>query len=148
MRRVLVKASRRRIRAKKASPDELLLQPWFLPGRIAKAIRSLLPADFRRRLHDVFDDYGCIRCGRTTVPYQSHGMCKRCSNSLTHMINTAASLRSKERLSRRYGKDFVANERSAKRLLRGFASKTSQRPRRRKMVDLGNPLASAFEKFG
>jgi hypothetical protein len=138
----------RRSLPERITTDDLLLQPWFLPLRIARAMRSLLPPDFRKRLHDAFDDYGCLRCGRTNVPYRSHGMCDKCIMTIAHKVYTAASRRSKERMARRYGKEFVSNERHAKRLLRGLASQAKQSPKRRKMVDLGSPLASAFEKFG
>jgi hypothetical protein len=99
-------------------------------------------------LYDAFEDYGCLRCGRGDVPYRSHGMCEKCVMGVAHKVYTAADRRSKERLARRYGKEFVSNERCAKRLLRGFASQAKQIPKRRKMVDLGSPLASAFERFG
>lgn len=134
-------------RSKKITTKDLLLQPWFLPKRIAVAMQSLLPPDFRRRMHDMFDDYGCLRCRRTDVPYRSHGMCEKCANTVLHMVCTSAKLRSKDRLVRRYGKNLVANQRSAKMLLRGFAYQGAPTlKRRRKMVDLGSPLATAFER--
>lgn len=141
--------NRRKRRPKKINTGDLLLEPWFLPKRIAQAIRGLLPPDYRRRLHDAFDDYGCLRCGRTRIPYGSHGMCEKCAIAIYHMLYTAANRRSKQRVMRRYGKDFVLNERTAKKLLREFAPLATQAPKhRRRIVDLGSPLASAFEKFG
>ena len=75
-----------------------MFQPWFLPFRIARAISSLLPADYRKRMRDCFDDYGCMRCGRLEVPYQSNGMCSRCVENVTRRIKNSAARRTKERL--------------------------------------------------
>lgn len=129
--------------------DDLLLQPWFLPKRMARAMRSLLPPDFRQRLHDFFDDYGCMRCGRKDVPYQSNGMCGKCIIGVFHKMYASANRRLEDRLPRRYGKEFMVKEQAAKRLLSGLSAGAKvPKQRRRKMVELGNPISAAFETFG
>lgn len=58
-----------------------LLQPWFLPREISRAIVRLLPPDYVSRMKWMFDDYGCFHCHRKDVPYEGNGLCRRCRNS-------------------------------------------------------------------
>jgi DNA-directed RNA polymerase subunit RPC12/RpoP len=126
--------------------EELLLQPWFLPKPIARKIRSLLPPNFRKRLRDMFEDYGCLRCGRKHLPYQSNGMCRKCMMDVFHRIRTSANRRLKGRLAESYGKDFIAKEQGARRLLDEFSRVAGKRRKRvTKVIDLGSPVAAAFE---
>jgi hypothetical protein len=97
--------------------EELLLQPWFLSTRVARGIRSLLPPDFRSRLHDYFNDHGCLRCGRRNVLYRSNGMCHRCMSIIIGRLEGCAYRRSKTRLSRKYGASFASEISLAHRLL-------------------------------
>lgn len=129
--------------------EDLLLQPWFLPTRTARLIKNLLPPDFRQRLRDYFDDYGCLRCRRRKVPYQSNGMCRRCAIGVFHRMYASANRRLKERLPRRYGREFVEKEYSAHKLLRGLVARArkARKPPSAKLVHLGNPIAAAFEVF-
>lgn len=126
--------------------EELLLQPWFLPKPIARKMRSLLPPDFRKRLRDMFEDYGCLRCGRKDIPYQSNGMCRMCMLKVFHRIKMSANRRLKGRLAASYGNDFIAKERGARKLLDEF-SRVAEKRRKRvtKIIDLGSPVAAAFE---
>lgn len=126
--------------------EELVLQPWFLSKTAARKMRNLLPPDFRKRLRDMFEDYGCLRCDRKDVPYRSNGMCDNCMMTVFHRIHTSEYRRSKERMEKRYGKDLVFKERAAKRLLGEFSELAGKRRRRaRKIIDLGSPVAAAFE---
>jgi hypothetical protein len=100
--------------------EELLLQPWFLSSRVARAMRSLLPPDFRSRLRDYFNDYGCLRCGRQDVIYRSNGMCSPCLGLIIGRLERCADRRSSERLSRRCGASLASDTENAKRLLSGI----------------------------
>jgi hypothetical protein len=127
---------------------ELLLQPWFLPFRITRAILSLLPPNYRRRMHDYFDDYGCLRCGQSDVIYQSNGMCRKCVMAVVHRLRVCEMRRSKERTARRYGKDFMAKAKQARRLLSGIRKSAGimNRPSR-KSVKLRSPVLDAFDRY-
>ena len=57
---------------------ELFLQPWFLSRPLYSELRRLLPPSQLLKMRYYFDDFGCIRCQRHTLPYFSNGMCKAC----------------------------------------------------------------------
>jgi|HubBroStandDraft_6_1064221.scaffolds.fasta_scaffold199233_2 hypothetical protein len=58
--------------------DDIFLQPWFLPLQTAFAIKRILPPEHRHRMRFYFDDYGCLKCGKTGVAYGSNALCKLC----------------------------------------------------------------------
>lgn len=58
--------------------EDVFLQPWFLPLKVAISLRELLPGDHRHKMRYYFDDYGCMKCGKKHVRYGSNGMCKTC----------------------------------------------------------------------
>lgn len=58
--------------------DDIFLQPWFLPQQTAFAIKRILPPEHRHKMRFYFDDYGCLKCGKTDVPYGSNALCKLC----------------------------------------------------------------------
>ena len=52
-------------------------------------------------------------------------------------------------LPRHYGKESMAKEQAAKRLLSGLSAGAKvPKQRRRKMAELGNPISVTFETFG
>ncbi len=72
-------------------PDELLLdnvfmQPWFLPRKLALAIRDLLPPEHRHKMRYYFEDYGCLICGKKDVPYGSNAMCRSCATGVKYRL--------------------------------------------------------------
>lgn len=60
--------------------DEVLLQPWFLPKKIAFSIRRLMPMWYADRMVAYFSTYGCLRCNRRKVVYACCGLCENCKN--------------------------------------------------------------------
>src|SRR5580704_3559837 len=64
---------------------EFSLQPWFLPRRIEIAVRALIPHDYRIRMRDYFDDYGCMLCGER-FDYGTNGMCGGCSRNVRRRL--------------------------------------------------------------
>ena len=58
--------------------DDIFLQPWFLPQKTAFAIKRILPPEHRHKMRFYFDDYGCLKCGKTNVQYGSNALCKLC----------------------------------------------------------------------
>jgi len=59
--------------------DEIFLQPWYLSLETFLAIRRLLPSAQLLKMRYYFDDYGCLKCGKTDKVYSSNGMCARCA---------------------------------------------------------------------
>ena len=59
--------------------EEVFLQPWFVSKDTFLAIRRLLPSAQLLRMKYYFEDYGCLRCGRSNVLYRANGFCKACS---------------------------------------------------------------------
>lgn len=136
-------------RRRRLSTEELFLQPWFLPKRIAKAVTTLLPQDYRSRLQDYFEDYGCMRCGRTDKPYKSNGMCKECVLLVFRRVYISERRRQKDGLPKGYGKDFMAKAQQAQRLLKGlarFAGVAPKRPRI-KSAELASPVIETFDRY-
>jgi hypothetical protein len=56
--------------------------PLFLTFKLRKAIEQLLPVMHHQRLHQYFDNYGCLRCSRNNVLYGANGFCMGCTNMI------------------------------------------------------------------
>lgn len=126
--------------------QEILLQPWFLPKRVARTIWGLVPADYRKRLHDYFDDYGCMRCSRLDVPYKSNGMCFACFRFVFSRLQQSMIRRSPERLQRRYGRELVGQAAKARKLLSEFScpKRGASKASRFRTVRLSSPVIESF----
>lgn len=59
--------------------EDVFLQPWFVSKQTFLAIRRLLPSSQLMRMQYYFQDWGCLRCGRTDVLYRANGMCSVCA---------------------------------------------------------------------
>jgi hypothetical protein len=73
--------------------DDVFLQPWFLSLEIANAVRNLIPASHHHKMRAYFEDYGCMKCGKSGVRYGSNGMCKSCVQSVKLKILFAVKRR-------------------------------------------------------
>jgi hypothetical protein len=126
--------------------QELMLQPWFLPKGISRIILGLVPPDYRKRLHDYFDDYGCMRCNRLDVPYKSNGMCLGCMSTVYGRLEQSIIRRSAGRLPRRYGRELVRKAGQARKLLGEFSNKGNASPKvgRYRSVRLSSPVIETF----
>lgn len=60
------------------TPDDLLLQPWFLSRSASTAIRRLIPRQYDSRVRWYFEDYGCFNCRKKNVLYGGNGFCIAC----------------------------------------------------------------------
>jgi hypothetical protein len=68
--------------------DEIFLQPWFLPLESAIQVRNCIPPEYRNKMRYYFDDYGCLKCEKKTVPYSANGLCRRClGHTQLRMVN-------------------------------------------------------------
>jgi hypothetical protein len=133
---------------KRVANEELLFQPWFLPARIARMVRWLLPPDYRLRMHDYFNDWGCMRCGRSGVVYKSNGMCGGCVVTVFTRLQVSAKRRLAERSPRRYGRQFIEKAEEARKFLRGLPLPPNRASQPRiKSVRLGSPVIDAFDRY-
>lgn len=112
--------------------DELLLQPWFLSQRVQLAIQSLVPPSYKKRMHNFFDDYGCMICTNNEL-YGANGMCRHCNANVRSMLRASARRHLKNILSRRVDLDLLRQARLAKKLLRGFSIKNRAASQRRRL---------------
>lgn len=118
-------SGRRKKRWPRLTSDEFLLQPWFLPKRIELAIRALVPPDnYRHRMHNFFDDYGCMVCGRH-ARYKSNGMCENCAGAIRQKIERSAKQRLKKKSERRHDLGLIRRAKLAKKLLSSFSREGS-----------------------
>jgi hypothetical protein len=126
----VLEMNRNQSRAQTVSHREImgriLLQPWFLPKRIAFAIHGMVPPDFWNKMRYFFDDYGCMVCGKGGR-YHSNGMCHRCHQNIYVKLKASLVRRLKVRRDNRLAERLFRQEKLAKRLLGKFA-----RPRRSK----------------
>lgn len=97
-----------------------MLQPWFLPKRVADAIHGLVPINYWNKMRKVFDDYGCIVCG-TESNYHSCGMCARCYERTRKKVLLSARRHAARGSKLRLDLELFRQEKLAKKLLCRFA---------------------------
>ena len=78
--------------------DDVFLQPWFLNGAKASAIRRLLPKNFQSRMRFYFDDWGCMICGTKRGLHMSNGMCRRCVDRVRRRLLSSLERRGSEKI--------------------------------------------------
>jgi hypothetical protein len=100
--------------------NRVLLQPWFLPQRIAFAIHSMVPPEFWNKMRYYFDDYGCMVC-KAETGYHSNGMCKRCSEVVRKKLAASLGRRTERRVEPRLDLALFRQEKAAKKLLKQFS---------------------------
>jgi hypothetical protein len=124
--------------------EKILLQPWFLPKKVALAIHAMVTVDFRNKMHYMFEDYGCLVCGSDSS-YYSNGMCIKCFKRILKRL--AASLRRHGRQGREPRFDLILfrQEKLAKKLLNRFIDKGQKSARvPHHGVGQNNPVYEAF----
>ena len=111
-----------------------------------RVIRWLIPPDYRQRMHDYFDDYGCMRCDRTDVLYKSNGMCGACMSTVFGRLQHSVRKRSGQIvLQKRYGQEFLSKATEARKLLARFSRyRVPESGPRIESVKLRNPVSGAF----
>jgi hypothetical protein len=125
--------------------EEVLLQPWFLPRRVAFAIHGLIPPDFHLKMRYFFDDYGCMICGKRSN-YHSNAMCGRCGETVRKKLIASVMRRSKSRSNRRLDLALFRQQSLAKSLLGRFApaSRNVTKTRTPKLPQRSNPVYEAL----
>jgi len=99
--------------------DAVLLQPWFLPKRIADAIVGMVPPGFHKKMRYYFDDYGCMICGRDTR-YHSNGMCMVCYCRVLRRLKKSVKRRAPKKPDKRLDLVLFRQQKLAKSLLQDF----------------------------
>jgi hypothetical protein len=99
-----------------STAEKVLLQPWFLPQRVAFAIHGLVPPDYWKKWHNFFDDYGCLICGSESQ-YQADGMCRACFNRTRKRLAQSVKRRLKSVPKRSLALEVFLQEKLAKKLL-------------------------------
>jgi hypothetical protein len=108
--------------------EKILMQPWFLPKKVALAIHSMVPDDYRNKMLYMFQDYGCLVCASESG-YYSNGMCIKCfKRTLKRM---SASLRRRGRQGREPRLDLILfrQQKLARKLLSRFVEEGQRSPR-------------------
>lgn len=131
-----------------ASVDDVLLQPWFLPKRIADAIRAIVPISYRSRMRYYFEDYGCMICGKESI-YHSNGMCLRCFKTVLSRIKKSVARRSPSKPQPRLDLVLFRQQKLAKNLLKGFTPEKKAPAQRLtlQMYRRMNPVDEAFSSY-
>lgn len=126
--------------------DKILLQPWFLPKRVATAIHSLVPSDFSNKMAYFYEDYGCMICGRDTEEHFSNGMCRRCNFVIRGKLIASVKRRLKTRSRSRLDLVLFRQERLATKLLARFRQSrgAASQNRRFNVPGRNNPVYEAL----
>jgi hypothetical protein len=130
--------------------EAVLLQPWFLPRRIAFAIHTLIPTDFRNKMRHFFDDYGCLICEKE-YDYHSNGMCMLCYARTRKKLLLSVRRHAGRGKKLRLDLELFRQEKLAKKLLGRFSigGPTMLKKRRFDRIRETNPvfeaLAARFE---
>jgi len=132
---------------KRLGIEELLLQPWFLPKSVALEITRLVPPEYRKRMRDCFNDFGCLRCGRTDTIYGANGMCEPCKRLTYARLVASANKRLKDREQLLYGKEFVAHAGRVRKLLKAYRRDGLKSRPHVKSVQLLSPAISVFDRY-
>jgi hypothetical protein len=103
--------------------SDVFLQPWFLPLRTAFAIRALIPAEHHHKMRAYFDDYGCLKCGKTNARYGSNAMCKSCVQQVKLRMLLAMKRRGTESIPAAKPSRTFQRAAEARRLLADLSSK-------------------------
>jgi hypothetical protein len=99
---------------------ELVLQPWFLPQRVAFAIRALAPPDYHLKMRHFFNDYGCMIC-KKDHDYGSNGMCTGCCMQVRKRLARSVRMRLKPKAERRFDLGLIRQAKLAEKLLKPFS---------------------------
>jgi hypothetical protein len=124
--------------------ESVLLQPWFLPKRVAFAMHSLVPHSFWLRMRNAFEDYGCLICEKRSH-YHSNGMCSICFGRTRKRILVSARYHAARHRNARLDLELFRQQNLAKSLLRNFGTPQKRLRSSRKMrITKSNPVYEAL----
>jgi len=125
--------------------DDVLLQPWFLPKRIADAIRGMVPGGFYKKMRYYFDDYGCMICGQESV-HHSNGMCLHCHMKVLSRVKKSAKRHACRKPDKRLDLVIFRQQKLARNLLKGLARKKKV-PAEKLTLQMFRPSNPVYEAF-
>lgn len=131
--------------ARSALPDDILLQPWFLPKRLADAIRGIVPTAFYNKMRYYFDDYGCVICGKETE-HHSNGMCVTCYQRVLSRMKKSVKRRARPKANQRLDLLLFRQQKLAKNLLKGLAP-INKAPAEKLTLQMYRPSNPVYEAF-
>jgi hypothetical protein len=145
VRRISKKPRRIISRKSAAINDPCIFQPWFLPTKISRAIRALLPPGYEMKMVDYYAKFGCMRCNRKDRPYGGNGFCRACRARIQQRLWRSVDRLVKGVIPNRYGASFLAHAKEAQKLLRGFPTEMYAKARqyRGMMSRFRNPVRDA-----
>jgi hypothetical protein len=124
--------------------ETVLLQPWFLPQRVAFAMHSLVPVAFWRKMRNVFDDYGCLICG-AEANYHSNGMCTACYRRTRKKVLRSARRHATQSNDARLDLELFRQQNLARKLLSRFVLDDAERPKSKRIgIVQHNPVYEAL----
>jgi len=124
--------------------EQILLQPWFLPKKVAFTIHSLVPVDFYKKMRYVFEDYGCLLCGAETG-YHSNGMCQTCHARTYKKILFSLRRRGRQGGQPRLDLELFRQQKIARKLLSRFMAEGQKSPREpHHGIQQNNPVYEAL----
>ena len=130
-----------------ATAEKILFQPWFLPPKVAFAIHAIVPRDYWNKMRNLFDDYGCLICGKE-FEYHSNGMCKNCYGKTRKKLAQSAKRRLKLEAKEPLALVLFRQEKLAKKLLGRYGVRPRQvRDRRNGIPDQINPVYDALRSL-
>jgi hypothetical protein len=102
--------------------EDVFVQPWFLPKRIADAIRGMVPPDFQNKMGYYFEDYGCLICKQETV-HHSNGMCLDCYAKVLQRMKKSVKRHARQKADKRLDLVIFRQQKLARNLLKDLAPK-------------------------
>lgn len=132
-------------RERPATNDDILLQPWFLPKRVADAIRGIVPAAFHSKMRYYFEDYGCMICGQETI-HHSNGMCHTCYRKVLSRVRSSVKRRACRKPDKRLDLVIFRQQKLARSLLKGLVPKKKS-PTEKLTLQMYRPSNPVYEAF-
>lgn len=62
--------------------NPIKFQPSLLPRETYRSIVDLTLQECSLKMHDYFDQHGCMKCGSRTRRYGQNGMCRPCATKI------------------------------------------------------------------
>lgn len=125
---ILRQCPKRSTKSHAALVEKILLQPWFLPKKVAVAIHAIVPVDYRRKMRYLFEDFGCLVCASESG-YYSNGMCMKCFKRTRKRILSSLRRRGRQGRDPRFDLILFRQQRLAKKLLSRFVEEGQRSPR-------------------
>lgn len=115
-----------RASSKESIISNALLEPWFLSLETAKAVLRMIPRAYFSRMRWFFEDYGCLRCGKSNLSYGSNGLCVGCRRSVARCLLRSMKRRLPRKIATRpqfTKRSYITRTLSAEKILGDLVAK-------------------------